>query len=38
MGPKEAQIPAEIDAIKPACEEPTIRTVEVEQFLLMVRV
>ena len=31
-GPKSALIPAEIDANRLACDEPTSRTVEVEQF------
>jgi hypothetical protein len=31
-GPQSAEIPAEIEGNKPACEEPTILTVEVEQF------
>jgi hypothetical protein len=31
-GPQSAEIPADKDANKPACEEPTILTVDVEQF------
>src|SRR6187431_975623 len=31
-GPKSALIPADTDAKRLACEEPTIRTVDVEQF------
>src|SRR5690606_7144057 len=31
-GPQSAETPAEIEANNPACDEPTILTVEVEQF------